>query len=105
MDAASALIHFPTEEAFGLVVAEGLSRNLKLFAAATGGVVDIATSVDGAELFPDGDFFALEQGIARWLEAGVPLPEMAAGIMRERYHPATVARRHLEIYREVLQQT
>jgi glycosyltransferase involved in cell wall biosynthesis len=102
MDAASALIHVPTEEAFGLVVAEALARNLKFFGAATGGVVDIASGVDGAELFAPQDWAALEQAIARWLAAGCPRPNGAAAVIRQRYHPTIIARRHLEIYREVL---
>ncbi len=104
MDTAAALIHFPTEEAFGLVVAEALSRNLKFFGATTGGVTDIAKDVDGAELFPADDFDSLENSIARWLEAGCPQPKTAAATMRARYHPEVIARRHLEIYREVLSQ-
>jgi glycosyltransferase involved in cell wall biosynthesis len=102
MDAASALIHFPTEESFGLVVAEALARNLKLFGAATGGVVDIAAGVDGAELFVPDDFAGLENALARWLAAEAPAPCQAAAIMRQRYHPEAVARRHLEIYRKLL---
>jgi len=102
MDAASALVHFPSEEAFGLVVAEALARNLKLFASSTGGVPDIATGVEGAELLPMNDWGALENSIARWLEAGCPRPSGTAEVMRQRYHPETIARRHLEIYREVL---
>jgi glycosyltransferase involved in cell wall biosynthesis len=102
MDAAAALVHFPGEEAFGLVVAEVLSRNLKLFAGSVGGVVDIAAGVDGAEVFPPEDWVALENSIARWMEAGCPRPAKAAAVMRERYHPSVIARRHLEIYRKVL---
>lgn len=104
LDAAAALVHFPLEESFGLVVAEALARNLKFFGAATGGVPDIAGGVDGAELFPATDFPALESALARWLAAGCPPPRAAAAVMRARYHPAVVARRHLEIYREVLAQ-
>ena len=103
MDAAEALIHFPSEEAFGLVTAEGLARNLKFFGAAVGGGVEIAGGVEGAELFPADDFSALENALATWLQAGCPRPQNAATTMRERYHPEVVARRHLEIYREVLQ--
>jgi glycosyltransferase involved in cell wall biosynthesis len=102
MDAASALVHFPTEEAFGLVAAEALVRHLKFFGAHTGGVVDIASGVDGVELFPPQDFSALEEAITRWLDQGCPQPQNAAPVMRERYHPQVIARRHLEIYREVL---
>jgi glycosyltransferase involved in cell wall biosynthesis len=105
MDAASALVHFPTEEAFGLVAAEALARNLKFFGAAVGGVVDIASGVDGAELFPPRDFSALEEAIARWLDQGCPQPQNAAPVMRERYHPQVIARRHLEIYGEVFKKS
>ncbi len=42
MDMASALVHFPIEEAFGLVVAEGLARDLKLFGTRVGGIPEIA---------------------------------------------------------------
>jgi glycosyltransferase involved in cell wall biosynthesis len=103
MDAASALVHCSAEESFGLVVAEALARNRKFFGAATGGVVDIAAGVEGAELFPEGDFTALEEGIARWLKAEAPLPQRAADTMCQRYHPEVIARRHVEIYREVIQ--
>ena len=102
MDASSALLHFPGEEAFGLVVAEALARNLKLFAGSTGGVVDIADGVEGAELFPGQDWPGLEKSLARWLETGCPRPQAAAAVMRQRYAPEVIARRHLEIYREVL---
>ncbi|HSY17979.1 MAG TPA: glycosyltransferase [Candidatus Acidoferrales bacterium] len=102
MDAADALVHFPTEEAFGLVVAEALARNLKLFAATTGGIVDIAEGVTDAELFPAADFVGLENAIARWLAAGCPGQSNAAGLMQARYHPKIIAQRHLEIYLDIL---
>jgi glycosyltransferase involved in cell wall biosynthesis len=105
MDSASALVHFPAEEAFGLVVAEGLARNLKLFGARVGGVADIAAGTEGAELFEPGDAPALEEAVFQWLCAGHPKPKEAARQMRERYHPERIARRHLEIYREVLHLT
>jgi glycosyltransferase involved in cell wall biosynthesis len=101
-DRASALIHFPTEESFGLVVAEALARNLKLFAASVGGIVDIANGVEGAELFPAQDWAGLENAIARWIEADCPRPGAASETMRLRYSPEIIARRHLEIYREFL---
>ena len=101
-DRASGLIHFPTEEAFGLVVAESLVRGLKLFGSRVGGIIDIATGVEGAELFEKDDWAGLEAAIARWIGRGSPRPLEAAALMRERYHPDAIARRHLEIYREVL---
>jgi len=102
IDGASALVHFPREEAFGLVVAEALARNLKLFAASTGGIADIASGVDGAELLAGTDWAGLENALARWMEAGGARPGGAAAVMRQRYHPEIIVRRHLEIYREVL---
>jgi glycosyltransferase involved in cell wall biosynthesis len=102
LDAATAMVHFPLEESFGLVVAEALARNLKLFGGAVGGVPSIARGVDGAVLVPGGDLAQLEEAIAHWLATGAPRPQTAAAVMRERYHPEVVARRHVEIYREVL---
>ncbi len=99
-DAASALIHTPSEEAFGLVVAEALARNLKLFATSVGGVLDIATGVEATELFPVSDKIGLRLAISRWLAAGSPKPVTAAAEMRRRYHPNVIADRHRQIYRE-----
>lgn len=102
LDSASALLHAPSEEAFGLVVAEALARNLKLFTTRVGGIVDIVEGVDGAEVFEPGAWSAMAAAIQKWLSAGAPQPTIAADQIRARYHPETIARRHLEIYREVL---
>ena len=101
IDAALALVHIPTEEAFGLVVAEALSRNLKFFGTAVGGVSDIARGVECAELFPFDGLEALRTAIASWLNSGCPKPQSAAKEMNSRYHPEVIAKRHLEIYREI----
>jgi glycosyltransferase involved in cell wall biosynthesis len=102
MDNARALVHFPSEEAFGLVVAEALARELKFFGARTGGIMDIANGAPGAELFKGDDWRGLSSAIARWIRGGFPQPCNATELMRARYHPEVIARRHLEIYREVL---
>jgi glycosyltransferase involved in cell wall biosynthesis len=101
-DAASAVIHVPSEEAFGLVVAEALARNLKLFATNVGGVPDIAQKVEGAELFPLEDSSGMTEAISRWLRAECARPYSPASEMRSRYNPLAIAMRHVEIYREVL---
>jgi glycosyltransferase involved in cell wall biosynthesis len=100
MDSADAAIHFPSEEAFGLVVAEAIARGLKFFGSNLGGIVDIARGIEGAELHDD--FESLQAGITRWLDAGAPAPALAADEIAKRYHPRVIAERHLEIYREVL---
>jgi glycosyltransferase involved in cell wall biosynthesis len=101
LDLASALVHFPTEEAFGLVVAEALSRNLKVFAARTGGIADAAAGVEGVELLAENDWKGLESAILRWAAAGCPQPNSAAAVLA-RYHPRAIAQRHLEVYASCL---
>lgn len=102
MDAAGAVVHFPTEEAFGLVVAEALARELKFFGARVGGIPDIAAGVPGAELIESEDWDGLSHAIENWAQTGCYRPSGAAEQIRQRFHPDIIARRHLEIYREVL---
>jgi len=101
-DASSALVHFPFEEAFGLVAAEGLARNLKFFGARVGGLIDITDGVQEAELFQLDDWQGLTAAIGGWIRRGAPPTTGAAPIVRARYHPLVIARRHVEIYWEVL---
>ena len=101
LDSADAIIHLSIEESFGLAPAEGLARNLKLFATHACGVIDIATGVEAAETFAPDDWPALDHAVAAWLAAGAPRPTTAAATMRARYHPSVIAAAHLEIYREI----
>ena len=96
------MVHFPTEEAFGNVVVESLSRDLKFFGSRLGGIVDIADGAPGAELFERDDWAGLNDAIERWIKEGCPRPQGAAAFIHGRYHPTVIAQRHLEIYREVL---
>jgi glycosyltransferase involved in cell wall biosynthesis len=102
-DAASGMVHFPTEEAFGSVVAEGFARDLKFFGARTGGIVEIAGGAPAAELFEKEDWPGLTEAIARWISKGCPPATGAAAIMNGRYHPEIYVRQHLAVYRELLQ--
>jgi glycosyltransferase involved in cell wall biosynthesis len=101
-DQSSGLIHFPSEEAFGLVVVEALARNLKFFGAKLGGIIDIASGVDGAELLDENDWAGLTDAIRKWLRTGFPRSQTAAKLMLDRYHPVTIAKQHVAIYREIL---
>ena len=100
MDQAHGFIHFPLEEAFGLVVAEAMARGLKFFGADLGGIKEIAAGIPGAELHSD--YASLKNGLTAWLKAGAPRQEDAARTIADRYAPEVVAQKHLEIYREVL---
>lgn len=104
LDRAHGLIHVPQEEAFGLVVAEGLARNLKFLGFKVGGIVDIATGVDGAELYGANDWEALSEGVQRWVKQGYPGALKAAEVIRARYHPKAIVVRHLEVYKDFLRQ-
>ncbi|MES2659805.1 MAG: glycosyltransferase family 4 protein [Verrucomicrobiota bacterium] len=100
LDGADACVHFPKEEAFGLVVAEALARGLRFFGANVGGIRDIVAGVNGAELHDD--LHSLENGLARWLDAGAPVLDEPEEAMCSRYHPEAIGAKHLEIYREVV---
>ena len=102
MNNAHALIHFPLEESFGLVVAESLARGLKVFASNVGGIRDIASGVSDAELFEPEDWAGLSRGLSAWLEKPNLSSAQTQNLMKSRYSPKTIASRHLEIYREVI---
>jgi glycosyltransferase involved in cell wall biosynthesis len=99
MDARVSDGYFPSEETLGLVVAESLARNLKLSAAFVGGIADIDSGMDGTA---GTNRAGLENTLVRWMKAGCSRPSGAAAVIRQRYYPEIIARRHLEIYREVL---
>jgi glycosyltransferase involved in cell wall biosynthesis len=102
-DESSALVHFPMEESFGLVVAEALARDLKVVAPRVGGIVDIADGVPGAELLERDEPEAMRAALAGWFRAGCPRARGSAELMRSRYSPEVIAARHEAIYREVLE--
>lgn len=101
-DASAGLIHFPSEESFGLVVAEGLARGIKLFGANVGGIKEIAAGISGTELFDPQDWSGLISAVKNWLASGYSRLPAARLVMESRYHSRTIAERHLQIYRDVL---
>jgi len=102
MDESQVLVHFPLEESFGLVVAEALARGLKLFASKIGGICDIASGVLDAELFDPKDWNGLSSALTAWIQRPSLSSPQTRNLMKSRYHPKTIASRHLEIYREVI---
>jgi glycosyltransferase involved in cell wall biosynthesis len=104
-DRASAMIHFSSEESFGLTFAEAIARGLYLFASDVGAMRDIARGVDRVQIFDLNDWEGLKGAVQQWLVSGgdkLPRPATPPAEFVQRYHPAYVAQRHLEIYREVL---
>jgi glycosyltransferase involved in cell wall biosynthesis len=102
LDSASALVHFPSEESFGLVAAEALARGLKVFSSKVGGLQEICAGPTDAGLIPPEDWPGLRSAIASWLRLGCHPPNESPKIMKTRYHPEVIAHRHIEIYREVI---
>jgi glycosyltransferase involved in cell wall biosynthesis len=97
LDSARGMIHFPTEESFGLAVAEGLARNLKLFAARTGGVPDVAEGCDGVEFFSPADWQGLSTSVGNWINDGLAVVNSTT-MIQNRFSPLAIAREHLRIY-------
>lgn len=107
-DDADAMIHFSTEESFGLTFAEGLARNLTLFASDVGAIRQIAEGIPGCRIFAQGDFDGLTNSLRSWLrDAAYMMPRGTTPnqLIASRYHPKAIAMKHIEVYREILQGT
>ncbi len=103
-----AMIHFSMEESFGLTFAEALARNLTLFASDVGAIRQIAEGIPSCRIFAQDDFNGLTNCLKSWLrDDGYALPRAAAPnqLIASRYHPKVIAMKHLEVYREILQET
>lgn len=100
MDASDALVHLPTEEAFGLVVAEAMIRGLPIMAAKTGGLPDFASSYPMIRLVPNQPCLEWKEVLASpsFRAPRVPLDSWPSEV----YLPQNVARKHIEIYREII---
>jgi len=104
-DRASAMIHFSNEESFGLTFAEAIARGAYLFASDVGAIRDIAKGVERVQIFGLDKWGEMKNAVRQWLASRAyqnPRPVSPPTEFIERYHPKFVARRHLEIYREVL---
>lgn len=105
LDQASAMIHFSNEESFGLTFAEAIARGLHLFASDVGAARMIAEGVAGVQIFGLDDWAGMQAAVQKWLLNGEykqPHPINPPPEFVRTFHPISVARRHLEIYREVL---
>ena len=105
MDQASAMIHFSNEESFGLTFAEAIARGLFLFASDVGAARAIAAGVENVRIFGVDQWDEMQAAVREWLTSGGPRrrrPAQPPQQFIQSFHPTFVARRHLEIYREVL---
>ena len=102
MAQADALIHFPREEAFGLVVAEAISQGMTVFASRVGGLIEVCRNVPQCFLVDSHDLATLQSTLQQWLKSD---PERGARLPAENqivpYRPVTVAQSTLKAYQEV----
>ena len=102
MDQADALLHFPMEEAFGLVVNEAISQGMTVFASRVGGLIEVCRNVPQCFLVDSHDLATLQSTLQQWLKRA---PERNAGRRTEEYiapyRAVTVAQSTLKAYHEV----
>jgi glycosyltransferase involved in cell wall biosynthesis len=88
-----------------MVVLEAMAAGVPVLAAKVGGVPDLVEDGQNGIFCDPLDPASIRAGIGRLLDnsgEAAALAARAKAQARERYHPAVVARRHCEIYREVL---
>lgn len=100
MDQADVLVHLPTEEAFGLVVAEAMIRGLPILASRTGGLPDFAAHYPRICLVPPCPSTKWREALTREFSCGVRVP--LSSWPSNRYRPKDVAQKHIEIYQELI---
>jgi glycosyltransferase involved in cell wall biosynthesis len=104
-DASDAMLHFSSEESFGLIFAEALTRNLPLFTFDVGAIRQVSEGVPSCRIFQPNDFAALISSLRDWITTKgylAPRENAPSRILEARYHPRVVALQHLDVYREVL---
>jgi len=104
-DSADAMIHFSSEESFGLTFAEALTRNLPLFASDVGAIRQIAEGIPACRIFGLNDFDGLMASVREWIGSAAtwkPREPAPNRLIESRYHPKVIAARHLEVYETVV---
>jgi glycosyltransferase involved in cell wall biosynthesis len=104
MSQADVLIHFPREEAFGLVVAEAISQGMTVFASRVGGLAEICHNNPQCFLVDSHDLGGLRDALQGWLKSHA---ERDTRLRPEdhyisTYRPVTVALSTLKAYGEVI---
>jgi glycosyltransferase involved in cell wall biosynthesis len=105
--ARATLLALPSlEDNCPMAVLEAMAAGVPVVAANVGGVPDLITPGKTGFLCDPLDAESMAKAVAHVLEsitAAASQAQAAREEARTRFHPAAVARRHLEIYREVLQ--
>jgi glycosyltransferase involved in cell wall biosynthesis len=103
-DMSDAMVHFSSEESFGLTFAEALARNLPLFASDVGAIRQIGDGIAECRIFAPDDFKGLIDSLRCWIKANAWTAARATlpnNLIAARYHPRVIAEGHLKVYREL----
>ena len=88
-----------------MVVLESMAAGLPTLAAKIGGVPDLIDEGKTGLFCNPSDPLSMKAGVSRILNdlpAAAGMAARAKQSARQRFHPLIIARQHLEIYREVL---
>lgn len=104
--AAAAVMVLPSfEDNCPMVVLEAAAAGVPVAAARVGGVPDLVSDGETGVLFDPADTAGIGTAVGGLLSDGdrsAAMASRALEVCRQRFAPAEVARRHLEVYREVL---
>ena len=98
---AAGLVLSSLEDNCPMVVLEAMAAGVPVAAANVGGVPELVTDGQTGILFDPLDVDAMTKAVTKLL-VEPPLTERARQQALERYHPRVIARRHVEIYRDLL---
>jgi glycogen synthase len=88
-------------EPFGIVALEAMAAGAPLVASTTGGLGEILTGTDAAELYEPGDVAGLSAALATMLSPGGPAEKRrrrASALVQERFSWARIATRTQQVY-------
>ena len=105
MAAADATVVSSRMENLPNMVAESLACGTPVAAFAVGGIPEMVRSGETGFLASPHDPEDLAKGICRLLERGGDMRDACASFAKETYAPETVARRHLDLYRSLVETT
>jgi glycosyltransferase involved in cell wall biosynthesis len=103
MSQADALLHFPMEEAFGLVVAEAISRGLTVFASNVGGITEVSRGYPKSNLVGPQDLGGLVNKLRLWIRnSSDHNRKYGSEAVSARFCPQLIGRKTIETYSKVL---
>jgi glycosyltransferase involved in cell wall biosynthesis len=105
LDSSDCMVHYSSEESFGLVMAEALARNLKLFCFDVGAARSLSNLTNQCEVFAIDDEVGFASRLRAWLESYPEQPVRknppSLPILKQ-FSPDTVAHKHHQAYTELL---